>query len=129
MAEASRRSELGRARGLGSAKEGVAHWWAQRLTALALVPLLLWFVASLVAHTGTDHANVTLWLGSPVTFGLMLLLLGAGFWHMALGLRVVIEDYVHLDALKLGLVILVQFGAFALGVAAAVALAVIAFGG
>jgi succinate dehydrogenase / fumarate reductase membrane anchor subunit len=129
MAEASRRSELGRARGLGSAKEGVRHWWLQRLTALALVPLLLWFVASLVAHTGTDHANVTLWLGSPVTFGLMLLLLGAVFWHMALGLQVVIEDYVHVEALKLGIVVLVQFGSLALGVAAAVALAVIAFGG
>ena len=125
----ARSSELGRARGLGSAKEGVRHWWHQRLTAIALVPLLLWFVAALVAHTGTDHANVVLWLGSPVTFGLMLLLVGATFWHMALGLQVVIEDYVHREALKLGLIILVQFVSLALGLAAAIALAVIAFGG
>lgn len=126
---ASRRSELGRVRGLGSAKEGVRHWWQQRLTALALVPLLVWFVAALVAHTGADHANVTLWLGSPVTFALMLLLVGAGFWHMALGLQVVIEDYVRREALKLGLVILVQLASVALALAAATALLVIAFGG
>lgn len=125
----ARSSELGRARGLGSAKEGVRHWWHQRLTAIALVPLLLWFVAALVARTGTDHANVVLWLGSPVTVGLMLLLVGATFWHMALGLQVVIEDYVHREALKLGLIILVQFVSLALGLAAAIALAVIAFGG
>lgn len=126
---ASHRSELGRVRGLGSAKEGVRHWWQQRLTAVALIPLLVWFVATLVAHTGADHANVALWLGSPVTFALMLLLVGAGFWHMALGLQVVIEDYVHGEALKLGLVILVQFASAALALAAVTALLVVAFGG
>jgi succinate dehydrogenase membrane anchor subunit len=126
---ATRRSQLGRARGLGSAKAGVEHWWRQRLTALALVPLLLWFVAALVAHTGADHANVVLWLGSPVTFALMVLLVGAGFWHMALGLQVVIEDYVHGEALKLGLVVLVQFATAVLALMAVTALLVIAFGG
>lgn len=129
MVGASRRSELGRVRGLGSAKEGVRLWWQQRLTALALIPLLIWFVAALVVHTGADHANVTLWLASPVTFALMLLLVGAGFWHMALGLQVVIEDYVTGEALKLGLVILVQFASAALALAAVTALLVIAFGG
>lgn len=126
---ASRRSALGRVRGLGSAKEGVRHWWMQRLTAIALVPLLLWFVASILAHVGADHANLQLWLGSPVVFALMLLLIGAGFWHMALGLQVAIEDYVHGEAQKLGLIVLVQFASLALALAAATALLVIAFGG
>ena len=62
----SRRSPLGRVRGLGSAKEGVGHWWAQRLTALALVPLALWFVASVAMMTGADHESVRAWAASPV---------------------------------------------------------------
>ncbi|MGD9743626.1 MAG: succinate dehydrogenase, hydrophobic membrane anchor protein [Dongiaceae bacterium] len=126
---AHRRSALGRVRGLGSAKEGVQHWWMQRLTAIALVPLLVWFVASILAHIGADHANLQLWIGSPVVFALMLAMIGAGFWHMALGLQVVIEDYVRSEALKLGLIVFVQFAALALALAAATALLVIAFGG
>lgn len=123
------RSELGRVRGLGSAKEGVQHWWHQRLTALALIPLLVWLVAGLVAHAGIDRAGATQWLGSPVTFGLMLLVLGAGFWHALLGLQVVVEDYVHHEAVKLILVIGLRFLCIGLALATAIALFDIAFGG
>lgn len=131
MAKADRdlRSELGRVRGLGSAKEGVQHWWHQRLTALALIPLLIWLVAGLVAHTGADRVGAIQWLGSPVTFGLMLLVLGTGFWHALLGLQVVVEDYVHHEAAKLTLLIGLRFLCVGLALATAIALFDIAFGG
>lgn len=122
------RSDLGRVRGLGSAKEGVQHWWLQRVTAVALVPLLIWFLIGLIAHSGADHQAVTVWLGNPVTFGLFLLLLGAGLWHLALGLQVVIDDYVHGEAMRLALILLVKFGCIALALTGAIALFIIAFG-
>ena len=105
---------LGRVRGLGSARDGTRHWWAQRLTAAALVPLSIWFVASLIFLTGADHATVTAWLGSPVVAVLMVLLIVALFHHAQLGLQVVIEDYVHTEWLKLGLVVLGKLAAFTL---------------
>lgn len=123
------RTELGRVRGLGSAKEGVGHWWRQRLTAIALVPLSLYFVASLVFLSDTDHATAVHWLGSPITLGLMVLFLGATFYHAALGLQVVIEDYVHGHGARMALIVLMQFACFALAIAGIVALLVIAFGG
>jgi succinate dehydrogenase / fumarate reductase membrane anchor subunit len=96
-----RRSDLARARGLGSAKEGVQHWWLQRLTAIALVPLSLWFVASVVCMAGATRAELLGWLNSPFSAGLLILCLIATFWHAILGLQVVIEDYVHSEGTKL----------------------------
>jgi succinate dehydrogenase / fumarate reductase membrane anchor subunit len=130
MSEAggSFRSELGRARGLGSAKEGVQHWWMQRVSAIALVPLALWFVIAVVAHTGADYAAARAWLGEPVTFGLMVLLIGATFYHAQLGLQVVIEDYVHNDGARLASILAMKFACLLLALAATVALMVIAFG-
>ncbi len=104
----SRRSALGRVRGLGSAKEGVGHWWAQRLTALALVPLTIWFAASVAALTGASHPEMVAWAGSPLVAGLLILLIVATFYHNYLGLQVVIEDYVHHEGWKLGLLLLIQ---------------------
>jgi succinate dehydrogenase / fumarate reductase membrane anchor subunit len=123
------RTELGRVRGLGSAKEGVSHWWHQRLTAIALVPLSLWFVASLVFLTDTDHATAVHWLGSPISLGVMVLFIAALFYHAVLGVQVVIEDYVSHHGLRLASIVLVQFAGFALAMAAIVSLLVIAFGG
>jgi succinate dehydrogenase / fumarate reductase membrane anchor subunit len=100
----------------------------QRLTAVALVPLVLWFVIGVVAHAGADFAAVHAWLGSPLTFGLMILLLAAALHHAQLGLQVVIEDYVHHEGLKIAAILLVKLASLALGVAATVALLVIAFG-
>ena len=123
------RSELARARGLGSAKEGVQHWWAQRLTGLALVPLGLWLVAGLIAHVGLDRAAAAAWLRRPVVLGLAALLLVTLFHHAQLGLQVVIEDYVQHEALKLAALILVKAAAVLLATAALVALLTIAIGG
>ncbi|HUZ73277.1 MAG TPA: succinate dehydrogenase, hydrophobic membrane anchor protein [Stellaceae bacterium] len=123
------RSPLGRAVGLGSAKEGVQHWWAQRLTALALVPLLLWFVAGLVAHIGADRAAVVRWLGAPLPAIAMALLLIAGLYHMALGVQVVIEDYVHTEWVKLTALVVDRFAALVLAVAGLFAVLRIALGG
>ena len=104
----SLRSPLARVRGLGSAKDGTAHWWAQRLTALALIPLTLWFCISVIAMSGADYATVAAWAGSPLVGGLLILLLGATFYHGALGLQLVIEDYLHHEMTKLVLLLLVK---------------------
>jgi succinate dehydrogenase / fumarate reductase membrane anchor subunit len=125
----SLRSPLGRARGLGSAKDGTHHWWAQRLTAVALVPLLLWFVASVAASTGADHLAATAWLANPVTAVLMVLLIVAGLHHGQLGLQVVIEDYVHAEWVKVLSIMGVRLAAVALGVAAVFSILKIALGG
>ena len=119
------RSDLGRVRGLGSAKEGVKHWWAQRMTALALIPLSIWFVASIVFMVDVDYATAMWWLGSPVTLGLMALFLIALIYHAVLGLQVVIEDYIHGHAAKLVLLLLVQASGFVLGAAGIVAMLII----
>jgi succinate dehydrogenase / fumarate reductase membrane anchor subunit len=108
MAMTPMRSPLGRAIGLGSAKEGVAHWWAQRVTALALVPLILWFVIAVIGLVGADHGAFVAWVRSPMPAVLLILLLVATFYHTALGLQVVIEDYVHGAARRLGSLIVIR---------------------
>ena len=113
LAQRTLRSPLGRVRGLGSAKEGAHHWWVQRLTAVALVPLTLWFIASLVVLTGASHGEVALWLARPHNAVLMLELIGATFWHGALGLQVVIEDYIHGEGVRV-VTLLVMKAAMAL---------------
>jgi succinate dehydrogenase / fumarate reductase, membrane anchor subunit len=114
MASPRMRSPLGRAIGLGSAKEGVAHWWAQRVSAIALVPLVLWFVVAVIALAGADRAVFVDWLHHPVPAVLLVLLLIATFYHGALGLQVVIEDYVESEALRIGLIIVMRLAAFLL---------------
>lgn len=123
------RSPLNRVRGLGSAKDGVHHWWVQRLTAVALVPLCIWFVASLVAHTGASYAATRDWLREPLTVGLLLLLIGIVFHHAQLGLQVVIEDYVHREGAKIVLIILLKGAALVLALAGILAVLFTAFGG
>jgi succinate dehydrogenase / fumarate reductase membrane anchor subunit len=110
------RSPLGRARGLGSAREGVESWWLERVMAVALVPLTLWFAASLIALGRSDYATFIAWLKTPLAALLMVLLLIALFTHLALGLRVVIEDYVHSGA-KIPALLAARFACFALGIA------------
>lgn len=123
------RSPLARVRGLGSAKEGTHHWWAQRLTALALVPLTIWFVISVIAMTGSDHAAAAAWVGSLWPAALLILTIVMTFHHGQLGLQVVIEDYVHNEALKLAMILLVKGLALVLSVVAIAAIARIAIGG
>jgi succinate dehydrogenase / fumarate reductase membrane anchor subunit len=127
-ARAGMRSPLGRAVGVGSAKEGVQHWWMQRVTAVALVPLTLWFVVALIAHIGARRAVVVAWLGSPFAAIAMVLLLIAVFYHMALGIEVVIEDYVHSERMKIPALILNRLAAIVLGAAGIFAVLRIALG-
>lgn len=122
------RSPLGRALGLGSAKDGVEHWWLERVTAVALVPLTLWFTGSLIALAGSDYETFLAWLSAPLATVLMVLLLIALFYHMALGLQVVIEDYVH-SGWKLPAVVVTRLGCFALAAAGILATLRIAFSG
>ena len=111
------RSSLGRVRGLGSAKDGVHHWWMQRLTAVALVPLALWFVGSLLGQVGASHAAVAAWLAQPCPAIVMVLLGIATFYHAALGLQVVIEDYVANEGLRLVAIAVMKLACFALATA------------
>jgi succinate dehydrogenase / fumarate reductase membrane anchor subunit len=122
------RSPLGRAMGLGSAKEGVEQWWMERVSAVALVPLTLWFVASIIAHTGSDYDTFIAWLRTPLANVLMILLVIALFYHTALGLQVVIEDYVH-SGTKFAALVAVRLGCFALAAAGIVSALRIALGG
>ena len=123
------RSDLGRVRGLGSAKGGTSHWWAQRVTAVALVPLSAWFVFSIINLVGVDREGLKVWVNGPVSFVLMVLFLIALFYHMQLGLQVVIEDYVHNERNKVISLILNKLIAVFLVVLSITALMKIAFGG
>lgn len=122
-------SPLHRASGLGSAKSGVSHWRLQRLTAVALIPLLLWLTASLMRLAGSSHQSFIDWLAAPGTALLMVLLLIALFQHTVLGLQVVAEDYVHSRLAKTIVVALIQFAGFALATAGILAILRIAFTG
>ena len=122
------RSPLSRATGLGSAKKGVGHWWAERVTAIALVPLTVWFLASVVALTDSDRAGVVTWLRTPSATICMVLLLVALFYHMALGLQVVIEDYIHSRA-RFAVLIAMRLACFAVAVTGIVVTLHISLGG
>ncbi|HIF09766.1 MAG TPA: succinate dehydrogenase, hydrophobic membrane anchor protein [Sneathiellales bacterium] len=123
------RTPLGQVRGLGSAKEGTNHFWLQRLTAIALIPLSVWFVASITCLAGADHNQVVDWLSSPITSVCMILMLGTTFFHLKLGVQVVIEDYVHSPWAKTGALIGVTFFCFVLGLASILAVLKLAVGG
>ncbi len=125
----SLRNPLARARGLGSAKHGLHHWWVQRVSAVALVPLAVWFVASLIAVAGADHAAVTDWIAQPVTAVLLILALVATFYHAALGLQVVYEDYVSPHTLRIAVDIATKLILTALATASVFAILKIAFAG
>ncbi|MPZ33187.1 MAG: succinate dehydrogenase, hydrophobic membrane anchor protein [Rhodospirillales bacterium] len=123
------RTPLSRARGLGSARQGVHHWWAQRITAVALIPLVVWFAISLIMMSGADYAVVRAWIGSPVVMVLLTLTIVIGLHHGQLGMQEVVEDYVHGEGMKLALIVLLRFIAVFFGLAAIVAILRIGFGG
>lgn len=115
------KTPLSRAYGLGSSKEGTGHWWMQRLTSVALVPLTLWFGLSLASLGELSREAVAAWMREPLTAVLLIALLVAGWYHAALGLRVIIEDYVHAAPVKIGAIILVELGSFLFALAGIVA--------
>lgn len=105
----SLRSPLSRVLGMGSAKDGTTHWWAQRVTAVALIPLTLWFVVSLLTLPGLDFETVHTWLSVPVSGFLAVLLVSVLTYHSYLGTTVIIEDYVSSSGMKVLSLMLLRF--------------------
>jgi succinate dehydrogenase / fumarate reductase membrane anchor subunit len=121
------RSQLGRARGLGSAKAGLHHWWMQRITAIALLPLALYFVLSVLMLAGASRAEMAAFMAEPWNTVLYLCLIAALFYHLSLGLQAVIEDYVHNEAKRRGTLLVVNAIIVVLAVASAVSVLKLAF--
>jgi succinate dehydrogenase / fumarate reductase, membrane anchor subunit len=124
----SMRTPLGRVRGLGSAKSGTEHFWHQRLTAVANVPLTIAFVIILISLLGRNHAAVVQILGSPLVAVVMLLFIGSITYHMKIGMQVIIEDYVHTERWKFTLLIANTFFAIAVAAACIYAMLKLSFG-
>ena len=120
---------ISRVRGLGSARSGAHHWWLERLTSVSTLLLFIWLLVSLLTLPDLKYGTVTEWLGSPLGAVPMLLLIVSTFWHLKLGLQVVIEDYVHEEGMKLFTITLLNFFVLALGAAAVFSVLKIAFGG
>jgi succinate dehydrogenase / fumarate reductase membrane anchor subunit len=118
---------LARVLGLGSAKNGAHHWWIERVTAIALVPLGIWLVLSLLWLPDHSHATVSRWAGAGMNPTLLLLTLLTMTWHSRLGVQVVVEDYVHGPATKSVTLILIAFAHAAVAVAGGIAVLQLAF--
>jgi len=114
----SYRTPLGRARGLGSAKHGAGHWLSERVTAIALVPLVVWAVYGVLRLSAGDYGFAVHWIQDPLNATLTVLTLVISFWHMHAGLRVVVEDYIH-KALSKSVLLLLNL--FVCGLAGALA--------
>jgi len=124
----SLKSDLAHVRGLGSAKDGTHHFWRQRVTAVALIPLSLWFVTSLLCVMDATHAEVVEWIKAPHVTALMVALVVALFYHLKLGLQDVFEDYIHAEWLKITTRIGLNLGAALLGLVSVLAILKISFG-
>jgi len=123
------RTTLGRVRGFGSTNDGVGHWWQQRVTGIALVPLTIWFVYAAIKMAGADLAAYQAWISTGGNAVLMSLLLFATFHHTQLGVQVVVEDYVQHEGAKLTLILFTKFACVLFGAASIFAVMRVAFGG
>ena len=122
----SLRTPLGKVLGRGSAGEGTSHWWVQRVTAVALIPLTLWFAISILGKPLHSYEAVSGWLGQPWVAVFTILLAITLAWHSWLGVQVVIEDYVHAKGVKTVLLLLSTFVHFAAAIAAMFAVMILA---
>lgn len=122
------RDPLKNVRGLGSAKEGVQHWWVQRVTAVALIPLVLVMLVTILRLAPADHATVVAAFHHPLLAIVALLTVLALFWHLRLGLQVVIEDYIHTESTKIVMLLGVTFAVFLVGGIAALSVLKLFFG-
>jgi len=127
MAGGRMSTPLARVRGLGAARSGTQHFWRQRLTAVANVPLTIAFIFIVIALLGRNHAYVVQILGSPLVAVIMLLFIMSVTTHMRIGMQVIIEDYVHDEGLKLILLMANTFFAIAVGLASAFAILTLSF--
>ncbi|HZZ68024.1 MAG TPA: succinate dehydrogenase, hydrophobic membrane anchor protein [Phenylobacterium sp.] len=125
----SYRTPLGRARGLGSAKHGAGHWVSERVTAIALVPLVIWAVYAVLQLAAGDYGYAVHWIQSPLNATLTILTLAISFWHMQAGLRVVVEDYIHKTLSKSALLLLNLFVCGLAGALAILSILKVALGG
>jgi succinate dehydrogenase / fumarate reductase, membrane anchor subunit len=125
----SLRTPLARVRGLGSAKDGTAHWWMQRLSAALLIPLSLWFVCCALPMLGADYADARVWLAQPLHAFLVLALTLTTIYHALLGVQVVIEDYIHTRWVEVALLGAIRLAAFLAALATSLAIVRIAVGG
>ena len=122
------RTPLSKVRGLGSARSGSEHFWRQRLTAVANIPLMIAFVAILVVNLGGDHAGVAASVGSPLVAILFLLIILSAVYHMYLGMQVIIEDYVHHEGVKMAAILGNIFFSVVIGLSAAFSILKLSFG-
>jgi succinate dehydrogenase / fumarate reductase membrane anchor subunit len=120
---------IARVRGLGSARSGAGHWWIERLTSVATLLLFIWLGVSLLQMRSIDQPSIVAWLSDPLAAVPMLLLIVSTFWHLKLGLQVVIEDYVHEEGWKLFSFVLLNFFTFLLAALGIFAVLKMAFGG
>jgi succinate dehydrogenase / fumarate reductase, membrane anchor subunit len=118
---------LARVRGLGSAREGAEHWWHERASSVATFLLFVWLIVSLLRLPALDHRGITEWLRDPLAAVPMLLLIAATFWHLKMGLQVIIEDYVHDEGNKFLSLLLLNFAAVGAAAFAVFAVLKIAF--
>jgi succinate dehydrogenase / fumarate reductase, membrane anchor subunit len=129
QSDSSLRTSLSKVRGLGSAKSGTEHFFRQRVTSLANVPLAIAFIIIVVSLQGADHARMTATLAHPLVAILLLLFVVSGVIHMRLGMQVIIEDYVHAEGAKIAMLIGNTFFAIIIGAASTFAILKMAFGG
>lgn len=120
---------LARVRGLGSARDGTQQYIIQRLTAIALVPLLIWFIISIVPLAGAPHAEIVAWMRTPFNTEWLILLILVVFYHLHIGLFEILEDYMHSDLPKTATMVLMKFFIIALTVAALLAVLRVTLGG
>ncbi|MDC0563523.1 succinate dehydrogenase, hydrophobic membrane anchor protein [Alphaproteobacteria bacterium] len=110
----SMQTPLAAVRGLGSAKSGMHHWWNQRMTAVAMVPLVIWMVSLCILMTGASYQDALAIASHPANATVLILFVAVGFWHAILGLQVILEDYVAAEGLRLVLIVVIRMFAIAL---------------
>jgi succinate dehydrogenase / fumarate reductase membrane anchor subunit len=128
VTQSALRTPLGRVRGLGSARGGTHHWWMQRVTSIALLPLTIWFVFSAVGLAGAGYAETRAFISAPLNAVLLLALIGLTFHHMAAGLQVVVEDYMRGEFARMATILVIKGVALLMALASALAVLRIALG-